>query len=237
MAAVDVVLPTEQRRGLVQQRRLDGADVLGQAVDLLMHVRLDQVKNRPALEFLLGARALHPPVPPVLEAAPHVFRQGVLERHGPAADAVPALQVAVAEDQVVQGEPGELAAPQELVRPEGADQDVALHVDAAGVVRAAAECLCEAIERDRRLVPLAVVQALDVVEQLAPIEHGRRIPERERLHLLRGRGHGCQFGVHHKISRMLARSSLRPSMGSWARACSSAQARSAWPTSSPRPDV
>lgn len=54
-----------------------------------------------------------------------------------------------------------------------------------------AQAFCQACEADRRLVPFAVTDALDVIENITAVEYRRRLAKRESLHFLRagiGRG-------------------------------------------------
>ncbi len=64
MAAVDVILTTKQRGGLVQQGGGDGGQVFWQAVNILVQVRLHQVKNAASGELirLRSHTVLHKPV-------------------------------------------------------------------------------------------------------------------------------------------------------------------------------
>lgn len=77
MAAVDVILPAEQSRGLIQQGGRDGGQVFGQAVNFLIQVRLHQVEDA-AFGELIGLRGhavLHKPVGIEIDPAAGVFRQ------------------------------------------------------------------------------------------------------------------------------------------------------------------
>ncbi|MCY1306960.1 hypothetical protein D9M70_568510 [compost metagenome] len=51
MGAVAVVAPAEQRGRLVQQQRLQAAQVVGNAVDILFHVIFPDVLNLVGLEL------------------------------------------------------------------------------------------------------------------------------------------------------------------------------------------
>ena len=69
-----------------------------------------------------------------------------------------------------------------------ARQNVALDVNRGAVVYGGAQAFCQSREVDRRLVPFAVVDAFDIVEDVAAIENGRRLAKGERLHFLRRAG-------------------------------------------------
>lgn len=64
MAPVDVVLPTEQRGGLIQQGGRYGGQIFRQSVNLLVQVRLHQVEDTPTgkLIRLHGHAVLHKPI-------------------------------------------------------------------------------------------------------------------------------------------------------------------------------
>lgn len=92
MAAVDVILAAEQGGGLVQQGGRNGGQVFRQAVNLLVQVRLHQVKNAASGELirLRSHTVLHKPVGIQIDAPAGVFRQRRLKRQN-AAEAVGAL--------------------------------------------------------------------------------------------------------------------------------------------------
>lgn len=50
------------------------------------------------------------------------------------------------------------------------------------------QAFCQSREVNRRLVPFAIVDALDIVEDVAAIQNGRRLTKGERLHFLRRAG-------------------------------------------------
>ena len=77
MAADDVILPAEQRRGLIQQGGGDGGQVFRQAVNLQVQVRHHQVKDAAFSELirLRGHALLNKPVGIQIYAPAGVFRQ------------------------------------------------------------------------------------------------------------------------------------------------------------------
>ena len=62
---------------------------------------------------------------------------------------------------------------------EGALEHVALEADATLQVDAGTGGLGQAVERQRRFVPAAVLPALQIVQDLAAIEHRHRVAEGE----------------------------------------------------------
>lgn len=64
MTAVNLILSTEQRGGLVEQGGWNGRKITGQAVDLLVDVRFHQMKDTAFRELirLRGHAVLHKPV-------------------------------------------------------------------------------------------------------------------------------------------------------------------------------
>lgn len=59
-----------------------------------------------------------------------------------------------------------------------------------------AQAFCQSREVDRRLVPFAVVDAFDIIEDVAAIQNGGGLTKGERLHFLRrAGGHVGLFGL------------------------------------------
>src|SRR5690606_1451360 len=89
------------------------------------------------------------------------------------------------------------------------------------------------VERERRLVPAAVVQRLQVIDQHAPVEH--------RLGIAEGKGHKIFLGLSRVVLCGHPKNSMRPvalglpSSGSLLRMCMHAHAISSWLVTAPRP--
>lgn len=96
VAAVVVVLATEQGGGFVEQRALQSRQPLWKAVNLLIDVRLTLVINRPAVEFVLIAPSAHLVVGFEVFAASHVFAQSVLQAEHAAQHVLALLEVVTA---------------------------------------------------------------------------------------------------------------------------------------------
>lgn len=58
------------------------------------------------------------------------------------------------------------------MRDVGARQDVTLHINRGTVMHGGAQAFRQPGEVDRRLVPFAVIDALDIVEDIAAIQYG-----------------------------------------------------------------
>ncbi|MDR9112215.1 hypothetical protein FEP49_04140 [Burkholderia multivorans] len=181
MTAVLVVAPAKQRRALVQPGRVQCRQVFGQPVNLLVQVRLVQVIDGARRKRVRLAHVRHEPVLVRLDPDPRVFRQRAFQRHRLAEPVRAPLEVAVREDQVLEHEATEVGARQQRVLDVRLHEDVALHVDGRAVMRRGPERAREPVERQRRLVPVPHAHALDVIEQLAPIQHGDRVAEREHF--------------------------------------------------------
>ena len=86
MAAVDVILAAEQGGGLVEQGGRDGGQVFREAVNLLVQVRLHQVKYA-AFGKLIGLcshAVLHKSEGIEIDSAAGLFRQRWLQRQNAA---------------------------------------------------------------------------------------------------------------------------------------------------------
>ncbi len=104
MAAVKVILAAEQRSRLIQQRRRDGRQVARQAVNLLIDIRLHQMKHAP-LRKLIRLRInsiVRIPVGIKVQAAPGELRQRRLQLQHVTEAAGPLLQIGITEYQVIQ---------------------------------------------------------------------------------------------------------------------------------------
>ncbi len=71
--SVLVILTAEQRRRFVQPRGVKRAEVLRQAVQFLVNIRLNQVKNTVGLETVRLFPVLHEPVSAAIHTAPRRF--------------------------------------------------------------------------------------------------------------------------------------------------------------------
>jgi len=104
MAAIEVILAAEQRSRFVQQRRRDGRQVARQDVNLLIDVRLHQVKHA-ALRKLIRLRVnavVRVPVRIQVKAAPGELRQRRLQLQRVTEATGPLLKIGIAKNQVIQ---------------------------------------------------------------------------------------------------------------------------------------
>src|SRR5205085_1513248 len=120
-------------RGLAEQGRLQGAEIFGQAVELLRWVLEQQVKNRAALKFVLVARVADEKITAFLDAAASVAGERVLQLDRLAAQAVTALEISVARRQIVEREFPEILARQQFRRLKSAGEQVHFEPNAARV--------------------------------------------------------------------------------------------------------
>ncbi|KGW89929.1 hypothetical protein Y034_1180 [Burkholderia pseudomallei MSHR449] len=181
MAAVLVILAPEQRRRFVQPRRVQRAQILGQAIDLLIDVRPHELEHAVGLELVPLLPAVHVHEAAEIGLAPYVLRERGFEPQRAADHVAAAFQIAVAERQEIERPPLERVPRQPAVRAECRRQHVRLEEQRRAMVRARAKRFRQAGEADRRLEPFAVRPALDVIENLGPVHDGRRIVEREDL--------------------------------------------------------
>ncbi|GEE73393.1 hypothetical protein EC142370_04755 [Escherichia coli O145:H34] len=73
MCAIFVILAAEQRGRLIQPGRVKGAEIFRQAVQLLINIRLQQVKHGAGREGCRLVEGRHPPVNILLHATAGIF--------------------------------------------------------------------------------------------------------------------------------------------------------------------
>ncbi len=118
MPAVNVILASKQRGGFVQQGRGDSRKVLRQAVNLLVQIRIYQVKNAATDEHirLCGHAVLHEPVGIQIYSPAGVFCQRRLQRMNTAEAVSAFLQIGVTKLQIVLYEAAECLLAQQRMR-------------------------------------------------------------------------------------------------------------------------
>ncbi len=101
-----------------------------------------------------------------IDAAPHVFGEGMLVRQRLAAAAGPVFHICIAESQEIQRHALESVAQQVFAGNQSGRQHIGLEVDRATVAHARIEGLGQASKVDGRLVPVAVLPAFEAVEDI-----------------------------------------------------------------------
>lgn len=79
VCAVLIILAAEQRGGLVQPRGVERRQIFRHPIQLLIDIRLQQVKNAVGRERVRLSERLHEPVNARVNAAPGVFGRGGLQ--------------------------------------------------------------------------------------------------------------------------------------------------------------
>ncbi len=241
MAAINVILTAEQCGRLVQQGGRDGGEVFRQAINLLVQVRLHQVKDAAFSELIRlgGHSVLHKPVGIQIPTPSGVFRQRRLQRQN-AAEAVGALlQTGVTEYQVVLHKPAECLLAQQRVRDKGAGQNVTFDCNRGAMMHGGAVGARQSVKTHRWLIPAIHLHAFYIIQQFPAVQHRDRVAKAEcfcrcRAAALFSRSVVFIHLAHQKISTMLLVLAASPCSGSLNSACIVAQARSAWLASSLR---
>lgn len=114
----------------------------------------------------------HVPVNAILDTPAGVFGRGGFQFKELAGHAHALFEIAVCKHQIIKHKAAEVLTGQQRGRDKGAGQNVALYVNRGAVVYGCAQAFCQSREVDRRLVPFAVIDALDIVEDVAAIQNG-----------------------------------------------------------------
>ena len=114
----------------------------------------------------------HGPVNAILDTPAGVFGRGGFQFKELAGHAHALFEIAVCKHQIIKHKAAEVLTGQLRGRDKGAGQNVGLYVNRGAVVYGCAQAFCQSREVDRRLVPFAVIDALDIVEDVAAIQNG-----------------------------------------------------------------
>lgn len=241
VGAVLVTPAPKQRGGLVEQQRVHAAQVVGHTVDVLLHVVVHDVFHLVLVEVqLLAPGQLHHK--PAANLSPHVQRRQVLQLQHLAQNVGLALRIPLAEHHKIQRRAahGLRTAPRR--RYKVTQQQVAFEARDGAVVGVGAQHFRQPGSGHARCVDLPVVagEHAQVFAHVAS-QHGLGRAEAECLHVAPRGSSGCRWQavwpgivwlpsrVNQRLRRLLL--TLR---SSWASACITAHAMSAWPVASVR---